>query len=142
MRKIMIAFIIAFVMCVCGLVLSLFFESCTKKYNESFRKDIIGNWVCIGHDKEQERMAFCIITFKEFQSVQMFIGKDTYFGSYEWKRNKVECDFVNGEEKAVFDVKDVYVGKVVNGVKEWKMLFDLYLDDEFYMEFECIKSEI
>lgn len=142
MKKIFIALIIALAMFVSGLVVSLLFSSCNDCAGTSFRKDIIGNWACIGHDKEQERMAFCIITLKEFQSVQMFIGKDTYFGSYEWKGNKVECDFVNGEEKAVFDVKDIYVGKVVNGVKEWKMLFDLYLDDEFYMEFECMKSEI
>lgn len=140
MKKIFIALIIALAMCVSGLVVSLLFSSCNKGENDSFRKDITGNWVCIGHDKEQERMAFCIITFNEFQSVKMFIGKDTYFGSYGWKGNKVECDFVNGEEKAVFDVKDIYVGKVVNGVNEWKMHFDLYLDDEFYMEFECTKT--
>ena len=141
MRKFMIAFIIAFVMCVCGLVLSILFTSCHSDYNESFRKDIIGHWLCIGHDKAQEQFAFCGLTFDWNNKIEMVVGEDTYYGRYEWVNNQISCDFINGEEHTDIYVKDIFVDSVEKHLTNWKIYFDLYFDDEFYMEFEGMRIE-
>lgn len=140
MKKIMYAFIIVLVMCVCGLVVSLLCSSCDNG-NPSFRKDIIGKWFCLGQDKARESMAFMGVTFDSDNAVRMYVGKDTYNGNYSWKGNKVCCDFENGVEHTEFDVKDIYIEKVVGDVTEWAIIFDLYFDGEFYMEFTGTKVE-
>lgn len=106
------------------------------------KKDLVGNWVCTGFSPDKEMAVFMSFNFSESDNVVMESAEKKLIGKYKIVGNNIICDFANSyEKKCVLSVIDFNGYKLddMDDVADNTMVFDMYLDDKIYMQFECFR---